>query len=136
MTMPLQAGHLGAAPRILVVDDEASIRDLCARVLTRNGFEVTMASTGEDAMARLQDAPYDLVISDIRMPGISGMDVLARAKALYPSIAVILITGFGTSEFADRANQSGAARILTKPFDALELLATVRKILAKNGHSH
>ncbi len=118
------------AQRILVVDDEASIRDLCARVLSRNGFEVTLASTGEDAVTRLQAAPYDLVISDIRMPGISGIDVLTTAKTLYPTIHVILITGFGTSEVADRATQGGVYRILTKPFDALELLGMVRKILA------
>ncbi len=132
--MSLVAGQMGvAAQRILVVDDEASIRDLCARVLTRSGFKVTMASTGEDAVRRLQDEPFDLVISDIRMPGISGMDVLVMAKTLHPSIAVILITGFGTSEVVERANQSGADRILTKPFNALELLAMVRKILLKDG---
>jgi len=123
-----------AARRVLIVDDEAPIRDLCARVLTRNGFAVTMASTGEDAVRQLQDGPFDLVISDIRMPGISGMDVLTTAKSLYPSIAVILITGFGTHDVADRANQSGADRILMKPFDAMELLAMVRKILAKERH--
>ncbi len=132
--MSLVAGQMGvAAQRILVVDDEASIRDLCARVLTRSGFKVTMASTGEDAVRRLQDEPFDLVISDIRMPGISGMDVLVMAKTLHPSIAVILITGFGTSEVVERANQSGADRILTKPFNALELLAMVRKIFLKDG---
>ncbi len=133
--MSLQAGEKRlTARRVLVVDDEAPIRDLCARVLTRNGFAVTMASTGEDAVRQLHDGPFDLVISDIRMPGLSGIDVLTTAKTLYPSIAVILITGFGINEVADRANQSGADRILLKPFDALELLAMVRKILAKDGH--
>ncbi len=132
--MSQAAGQMGvAAQHILVVDDEASIRDLCARVLTRSGFKVTMASTGEDAVRRLRDEPFDLVISDIRMPGISGMDVLVMAKTLHPSIAVILITGFGTSEVVERANQSGADRILTKPFNALELLAMVRKIFLKDG---
>ncbi len=130
MSVPVEEAGV-IVGRILIVDDEASIRDLCARVLTRNGFQVTMVSTGEDAVRCLQDGPFDLVISDIRMPGISGVDVLATAKALYPTISVILITGFGTSEVLARANQSGADRILTKPFDALELLATVRKILAR-----
>jgi DNA-binding NtrC family response regulator len=127
---PARGEVRGVARRILVVDDEAPIRDLCARVLSRNGFEVTLASTGEDAVSRLQAAPYDLVISDIRMPGISGIDVLTTAKTLHPGIHVILITGFGTSEVADRANQGGVYRILTKPFDALELLGIVRKLLA------
>lgn len=129
MSVPVEEPQVARA-RILVVDDEASIRDLCARVLTRNGFAVTSASTGEDALRYLQDNSFDLIISDIRMPGVSGVDVLETAKTLYPSISVILITGFGTTEILARANQSGAARILTKPFDALELLATVSKILA------
>lgn len=114
--------------RILVVDDEAGIRDLCARVLKRNGFDVTLASSGEEAVKYLKTAPYDIVISDIRMPGISGIDVLTAAKALYPEIAVILITGFGASEVAERASQAGVYRILNKPFDTLELLGMVRKL--------
>ncbi len=128
---PTESG--GGARRILVVDDEESIRDLCARVLARSGFQVTIAGDGEDAVRHLQDESFDLVISDIRMPGISGLDVLTTAKALHPSIAVVLITGFGTAEALARANQSGADRILTKPFDAQELLATVREIFPKDS---
>jgi len=117
------------AARVLVVDDEESIRDLCARVLSRAGYTVITAPSGEDAVALLTREAFALVISDIRMPGISGLEVLERAKATYPQIRVVLITGFGTPQMLTRAQQSGADRILTKPFNPMELLAAVREIL-------
>lgn len=120
---------LVASKRILVVDDEASIRDLCARVLQRAGFEVAVASSGEEAVGRLQAEAFDAVISDIRMPGLSGLDVLGAAKQRYPGIRVVLITGFGTAQTLERARHSGADRILTKPFNPVELLGAVRDIL-------
>lgn len=120
---------LVATKRILVVDDEASIRDLCARVLERAGFVVAAASSGEEAVSILNEEPFDLVISDIRMPGLSGLEVLEAAKHLHPGIRVVLITGFGTAQTLERARQSGADRILTKPFNPMELLGAVREIL-------
>ncbi|TMI99473.1 MAG: response regulator [Bacillati bacterium ANGP1] len=119
--------------RVLVVDDEESIRDLCARVLSRAGYTVITAPSGEDAVALLTREAFALVISDIRMPGISGLEVLERAKATYPEIRVVLITGFGTPQMLTRAQQSGADRILTKPFNPMELLAAVREILPQDG---
>jgi CheY-like chemotaxis protein len=119
--------------RILVVDDEESIRDLCARVLSRAGFAVVTAANGEEAVARLRREAFDLISSDIRMPGISGLEVLEAAKASLPGIRVVLITGFGTPEMLGRAQQSGADRILTKPFNPMELLAAVREILPLAG---
>ncbi|TMI76983.1 MAG: response regulator [Bacillati bacterium ANGP1] len=121
------------AARVLVVDDEESIRDLCARVLSRAGYTVITAPSGEDAVALLTREAFALVISDIRMPGISGLEVLERAKATYPEIRVVLITGFGTPQMLTRAQQSGADRILTKPFNPMELLAAVREILPQDG---
>jgi len=118
-----------SASRVLVVDDEESIRDLCARVLSRAGYSVSTAPNGEDAVALLTREAFALVISDIRMPGISGLEVLERAKATHPGIRVVLITGFGTPQMLTRAQQSGADRILTKPFNPMELLAAVREIL-------
>ncbi|MDR7401546.1 MAG: response regulator [Armatimonadota bacterium] len=121
------------AARILVIDDEAPIRDLCARVLTRAGYQVTSAGSGEEGLARLGEEPVDLIVTDIRMPGLSGLDVLERAKAAFPGVRVILITGFGTPQTLARAEQAGADRILTKPFNPAELVAAVREILAPAG---
>lgn len=125
-----------ATKQILVVDDEESIRDLCTRVLTRAGFAVATASNGEDAMRSLGEKLFDLVISDIRMPGMSGLEVLQAAKTSFPGIRVVLITGFGTAETVARARQSGADRVLTKPFNPMELLAAVREILPNPNGPH
>lgn len=124
---------LAATGRILVVDDEESIRDLCARVLTRAGFNVVTVSSGDDAVRHLREALFDLIISDIRMPGLSGLEVLHVAKTSFPGIRVVLITGFGTAETIARARQSGADRVLTKPFNPLELLAVVREFLPNSN---
>ena len=121
------------AARILVIDDEASIRDLCARVLTRAGFQVASAGSGEEGLAHLAREPVDLIVTDIRMPGLSGLDVLDRAKAAHPEVRVILITGFGTPQTLDRARQAGADRILTKPFNPAELVAAARDVLTPAG---
>lgn len=129
-THPAQKRQAATA-HILVVDDEESIRDLCARVLTRAGYAVVTAPSGEEAVVRLSQDSFDLLISDIRMPGISGLEVLERAKATFPQIRVVLITGFGTPQMLTRAQQSGADRILTKPFNPIELLAAVRESLPR-----
>lgn len=136
MPTPPAQTRQAAPAHILVVDDEESIRDLCARVLTRAGYAVVTAPSGEEAVVRLAQEAFDLLISDIRMPGISGLEVLERAKATFPQIRVVLITGFGTPQMLARAQQSGADRILTKPFNPMELLAAVRESLPRgNGEA-
>lgn len=131
MSVPLKSAQKRpvTAARILVVDDEESIRDLCARVLTRAGYAVTTAPTGEDAVSTLAAASFDLLISDIRMPGISGLEVLERARTAHPHIRVVLITGFGSPQIAARGQPPAADRILTKPFSPAELLTAVRENL-------
>ncbi|HEX9531674.1 MAG TPA: response regulator [bacterium] len=135
MSMPVQSAQKRqvAAARILVVDDEESIRDLCARVLTRAGYAVKTVPSGEDAVTTMAEAAFDLLISDIRMPGMSGLEVLARAKTAYPHIRVVLITGFGTPQILTRGQPPSADRILTKPFSPTELLTAVRENLPPAG---
>lgn len=131
MSVPMQSAQKRqvAAARILVVDDEESIRDLCARVLTRAGYAVKTVPSGEDAVTMMAEAAFDLLISDVRMPGMSGLEVLARAKTAYPHIRVVLITGFGTPQILTRGQPPSADRILTKPFSPTELLTAVRENL-------
>jgi len=135
MSMPVQSAQKPqvAAARILVVDDEESIRDLCARVLTRAGYAVKTVPSGEDAVTTMAEVAFDLLISDIRMPGMSGLEVLARAKTAYPHIRVVLITGFGTPQILTRGQPPSADRILTKPFSPTELLTAVRENLPPAG---
>jgi DNA-binding NtrC family response regulator len=113
------------ALRVLVVDDEPDLRLGLTRLLAQTGATITSAASAEEALALLGTSPVDLVISDIRMPGRSGVDLLRAIKATRPAVEVILITGFGTIELAVECLHAGAANFLTKPFDNDEILNTV-----------
>ena len=115
------------APRILVVDDERSMRELLAIVLKREGYDVVLAENGRSAMAALERQPFDLLISDIKMPDMSGVDVLRSAKQIDPGILGIMITAFASTESAVEAMRLGACDYLTKPFDIDLLKMKVRE---------
>jgi two-component system response regulator PilR (NtrC family) len=104
-------------PRILVVDDEQSMRELLAIVLRREGYEVLLAENGRTAISMLEQQPIDLLISDIKMPDLSGVDVLRAAKQIDQDILGIMITAFASTETAVEAMRLGACDYLSKPFD-------------------
>jgi two-component system NtrC family response regulator len=118
---------------ILVVDDEESLRRINEVRLTQAGYSVGVASTAEAALGEMQRQRYDLVISDLRMPGASGLDLLKRIRADYPDAVVVLMTAFGTVETAVQAMKLGAYDYLTKPIDGEELLLTVARALEHAG---
>ncbi len=115
--------------RILVVDDEEQMRDLLAKVLERNGYQVTVMSNGGSALAFLEDEPVDLVLTDVRMPGIDGMEALRSIKELRPETVVIIMTGFGSIDQAVQAVKDGAYDYINKPFDLDELRALVNGLV-------
>jgi two-component system response regulator PilR (NtrC family) len=115
------------APRILVVDDELSMRELLAIVLRREGYEVLLAESGKAAIAALEREPIDLLISDIKMPDLSGVDVLRAAKRIDQDILGIMITAFASTETAVEAMRLGACDYLSKPFDIDLLKMKVRE---------
>jgi two-component system response regulator PilR (NtrC family) len=115
------------APRILVVDDERSMRELLAIVLRREGYEVLLAETGRTAIEVLDREPVDLLISDIKMPDVSGVEVLRAAKRADPDILGIMITAFASTETAVEAMRLGACDYLSKPFDIDLLKMKVRE---------
>jgi two-component system response regulator PilR (NtrC family) len=117
--------------RILVVDDERSMRELLQIVLRREGHDVLLAEDGPEAVATLEREPVDVLISDIRMPGMSGVGVLREAKRLDPDIVGIMITAYASTESAVEALRLGAYDYLTKPFDVEELKAKVRNALER-----
>jgi two-component system, NtrC family, response regulator PilR len=119
----------GAAKRILVVDDERSLRELLAIVLRREGYEVLLAENGEAALAALGRGAVDLLISDIKMPDMSGVDVLRAAKAADAGLPAIMMTAFASTETAVEAMRLGACDYLVKPFDVDELKLKVREKL-------
>jgi two-component system response regulator PilR (NtrC family) len=114
-------------PRILVVDDERSMRELLAIVLRREGYEVLLAENGRGAIDMLEREPVDLLISDIKMPDLSGVDVLRAAKKIDQDILGIMITAFASTETAVEAMRLGACDYLSKPFDIDLLKMKVRE---------
>jgi two-component system response regulator PilR (NtrC family) len=114
-------------PRILVVDDERSIRELLAIVLRREGYEVVLAENGRSAIETLEREPVDLLISDIKMPDLTGVEVLRAAKRIDQDILGIMITAFASTETAVEAMRLGACDYLSKPFDVDLLKMKVRE---------
>jgi len=117
--------------RILVVDDERSMRELLAIVLKREGYEVLVAENGRAAIALLEKEPVELLISDVRMPDVSGVQVLAAAQRANPEIIGIMVTAFASTETAVEALRLGAYDYLSKPFNVDELKLKVRKALER-----
>ncbi|MBN2200744.1 sigma-54-dependent Fis family transcriptional regulator [bacterium] len=113
--------------RIFVVDDEEMIRDLLKETFQRKGYDVDVVATGKEALSQLSGHPYDLVITDLRLPDISGMKVLAEAKKENPNLGVILITGYGSIKNAVKAMKQGAFDYITKPFELDEIEMVVGK---------
>jgi two-component system, NtrC family, response regulator HydG len=117
-------------PRLLVVDDDRAILTLIGTIALAEGFDVSTTVTGEEAMKQLRERPSDLVLVDLRMPGITGLDVLRNIREANPRVKVVLMTGFGTIDTAVEAVKLGAMDFLTKPFDLprlRQLLSSVRE---------
>ena len=117
--------------RILVVDDERSMREMLCILLEREGYEAVEAKNAETALQLFETSLFDLVISDIQMPGLNGIELLARIKKLSPEVPVLMITAFATAEQAVDAIKLGAFHYFTKPFNNDEIRALVRNALEK-----
>jgi excisionase family DNA binding protein len=120
-----------ARPRVLVVDDEASIRDLLAKTLALAEYDVDVAPDGRSALERMRLYPYDLLIADLKMPGMDGLTVIREAKRYKSDLPVIIITGFSTESSAIEAVNLGVAGYLTKPFRVPQVLAAAAKALGE-----
>jgi two-component system alkaline phosphatase synthesis response regulator PhoP len=112
---------------ILVVDDEGAIRYSISKTLQRVGYQVHTASSGEEALEMLQRQEYDVVLTDIRMPGLSGVELLARIKEQAPDSVVILLTGYGSMETAIESLRLGAHDYLRKPSSSQEIRDSVSR---------
>ena len=128
---PQKAAQPTGRPRVLVVDDEASIRDLLSKTLALAEYDVDLAPDGRTALDRLRITPYDLVITDLKMPGVDGLTVIREARRLRADLPVIIITGFSTEASAIEAVNLGVSGYLTKPFRVPRVLATAAKALGE-----
>jgi two-component system response regulator HydG len=119
--------------RLLVADDDEAVRLSLERVLTREGYGVVLAADGQAALDRLRQGGIDLLLSDLKMPGLTGLELLKLAKEVAPDVDVILLTAFGTVEEAVRAMKDGAIDFLTKPLQRAQLLRVVRQALERRS---
>jgi two-component system response regulator AtoC len=113
-------------PHLLLVDDEAALRSVIAERLSEQGFEVTQAESGERALEFLNDFAFDVLVTDLRLPGIDGQALMAAALERYPGLIAIVVTGYGTVKDAVDAIKRGAADFVTKPFQFDELSHVLR----------
>lgn len=131
-----------ASERILIVDDEEGMRRLLSRVLTREGYDTVAVGSGAEALRLVANERFDLVVTDIKMPEMDGLQLLAELKEYEPSLLVIVITAYGTIENAVQALRSGAYDYIAKPFENDEIRLTVAKalererLLAENRYLH
>ncbi len=117
--------------RILVVDDEAGMRDMLALELRGRGYQVSLAENGDEALALVRRQRFDLVVTDMQMPGMDGNMLLEQIKKIEPRLEVIIMTGYGTVEVAVTAMKNGAFDFILKPFHLEELNAKIEKALEK-----
>ena len=113
---------------ILVVDDQLDVRRGLQRLIGSLNCDVSIGASGEEALHLLQEKPFDIVFTDIKMEGISGVDLLNQVQETWPQTEVVMITGYGTIDLAVYCLQNGAAHFITKPFDNKEILSFVERI--------
>ncbi|TPV93385.1 MAG: sigma-54-dependent Fis family transcriptional regulator [Myxococcales bacterium FL481] len=131
--MPSPASENPAAPAVLVVDDEGGIVEALRKVFAKEGHAVVTARNGRHALEVLRRQPVDVMITDLRMPGMEGTDLLKAAKAITPEVEVIVMTAYGTVENAVAAMKLGAYDFVSKPLKRAAVVATVRKALDKRA---
>ena len=117
---------------ILVVDDEKNIRTTLVKCLAADGFEIDLAVNGEEALIQLSQAKYDLVLLDIKMPGLNGMEVLKKMRDKGINVSVIMMTAYGTVERAVEAMKLGAIDFISKPFSPDEIRGIVNNVVNRS----
>jgi putative nucleotidyltransferase with HDIG domain len=127
----IESGHPEDRPRVLVVDDEKFIRDIIADFLGMEGYIVRTAEDGTSAVTELERARYDMVISDLKMPKMGGLDLLKEVARVHPDTLTVIMTGFGTVETAIDAMKRGAYDYILKPFKVEEIVHIVQRGLEK-----
>jgi len=120
------------AAKILLIDDDAGIVDTLSRVLSDEGYEVTVEKRGDDGLARAHQDPFNVVVTDLKLPGLDGLELVRQLHAARPRLPIILITAFGTTQTAIEATKFGAYDYLLKPFDIPALLDLIHRAVNSN----
>jgi DNA-binding NtrC family response regulator len=119
--------------KILVLDDDPVVNLSCKRILGAEGYHITTVEKGETALNKLVKEDFDLLISDVKLPDISGMTVLKEARVAKPSTDVVIITGYPTLEDAKESTKLGATQYIEKPFTPAFMLNVVKKLFDERG---
>lgn len=112
---------------ILVVDDQQDLQEMLTRILAKEGYSVDSAANGEEALGKLRERPFNLVLTDVKMPGLNGFDLIQLIKKEFPSIGVIVMTAYGDSYTVKDALLLGADEYITKPFKSFEINLVVER---------
>lgn len=127
--MSLEKSKLTQVEKILIVDDEEIMRSFLLDVFVDEGYELDSASNGEEALEKISRNFYQLIITDIRMPGVDGTEVLKKAKEVNPQTEVIIITGYASPQIKQKCQRLGAAYYIAKPFQINQIRALVNKLV-------
>lgn len=120
-------------PKIMIADDEERLRITLGRMLTARGLDVATVASGQEAVEKLESDPFDVVLLDLRMPGMSGLETLARIKELDPSVEVILLSGHASVEAAREATKLGVYDYLLKPCSVEEIILRIESACERKG---
>jgi len=124
-----------AKPRILIIDDEAIVRISCKKCLEPEGYDVDSAENGIAGLQLVKSNTYDLILTDLKMPDMDGIEFLSTIRETHPKTKVIMITGYSTAEHAEQAMKSGAYNYIEKPFTPEILVKAVKDALSDTGKS-
>jgi two-component system response regulator PilR (NtrC family) len=113
--------------KILVTDDEPVMRNLLLRILETEGYQVSLASNAAEALEKLQEGKFDILLSDVKMPGLSGIELLREVKSKIPDMAVIMMTSYGEAFTVKEALMNGADEYITKPFKSHEISLIIER---------
>lgn len=128
---PARPASASGRPRVLVADDEPAIRELLAKTLALAEYDVDPVPDGRTALARLHGSPHDLLITDLKMPGMDGLALIREVRRLHPALPVIIITAYSTEASAIEAINLGVQGYLTKPFRIAKILSTAAAALGE-----
>jgi len=117
-------------PKILLAEDDDSLRGFLVRALERAGYEVRACADGEAALEALDDGPYDLLLTDIVMPGVDGIEVAREAAAREPALRIMFITGFAAVALSAASRAPQGSKVLSKPIHLREIVAEVERMMA------
>ncbi len=116
--------------KILIIENDEAMRSLLTDFLVEEGFDTDSVSNGYDALRKLTDQSFDLIITDIQMPGLTGLDILPGIKRLHPDASVIVITAFGNDDLHRRSFEKGAAGYLEKPIPTHKLRTLIHEVVS------